>query len=487
MKISKLKKHIIGSQIAKKFVQDTFWSVTGSIISKAIVFATWVLIGRILGSADYGNFGIIRDTVVMFSSFAGLGLGLTASKFVAEYLEIDKEKAGRIIGLTMMFGVIAGLIVGGGVFVSSPLISLSMLNNPDFTQDMEMASIMLFFTSLNGAQIGALQGLMAYKTIAKINIWQALSCAPILILATYFGGVHGSIFGFTFYNIIICIFSHYAINKEVKNNGIVIRYRDCLNEKYLFWSYSLPAFLSGLLITPMKWLSEVILINIPEGSRQLGLFMAAQTLGSMFLMFTSMLNAPFLTTMAKHKSDNINTSFNRLNIIAPWAIGLSLTIPFLFFPEIGEWVWGKDYVGRNFRLCFILTMFFNLIMMYKQGIARILSVHNLQWLGVMSNTLWGVSLLSCMWFLRSYGAIGLAGSYVVAYIVSTIIVLPFYHQRDLIPRNTVFSRYALILWILTIGIILLSIKEVELLIRLIIFIISIPLFFFIFKKYFQQK
>lgn len=487
MQITKLKTKLLRSEMAKMFIQNTFWSIFGSIVSKVIVFMTWVIVGRILGSSNYGNFGIIRDSIVMFSSFAGLGLGLTASKFVAEYLEHDKEKASRIIGLTMLFGIIAGVVVGGSVFISAPLLSQLILNNSDFTNDMRIASIMLFFSSLNGAQIGALQGLSAYKTIAKINIWQALSCAPVLVLATYWGGLHGSVVGFAFYNVIICVFSHNALKKESERNGVCINYRDCLKESHLFWSYSFPAFLSGVLVTPMKWISEVILINVPNGSRQLGIFMAAQTLGSIFLMFTTMLNAPFITAMAKHRTDDINNSFNRLNIIAPWAIGLFLTLPFMFFPEIGELVWGKDYSGSSFRLCFVLTMFFNLIMMYKQGIARILSVHDLQWLGVLSNTLWGLSLLGGIWLLKSFGAIGLAGSYVFAYVISTIVVLPFYQRRKLIPRNTVFSKYALLLWCITIGVLFLSIDEVPVFTRGILFLLAVPMYFLIFKKYIQQE
>lgn len=487
MNLNNLKANLVKSEKAKEFLDSSFWSIAGSIVSKTIVFVTWVIIGRILGSSDYGNFGIIRDTVIMFSSFAGLGLGLTASKFVAEFLHSDKEKSGRIIGLTILFGIIAGLIIGGGVFVFSPTISLSILNNPEFTIDLRMASIMLFFTSLNGAQIGALQGLQAYKIIARINIWQAVSCAPILLVASYYGGVHGSVASFTFYNVIICFFSHVALNKTLKNNNVKVNIKDCLKEKELIWTYSLPAFLGGLIITPMKWISEVILINVPEGSRQLGIFMAAQTLGSMFLMFTAMLNAPFLTTMAKYKNENINNSFNRFNIIAPWAIGVYITLPFMLFPEIGEYIWGKDFAGSEFRLCFVITMFFNLIMMYKQGLSRIISVYNLQWLGALSNLLWGLTLLLSMWLLKGYGAVGLAGSYVIAYIVNTVVVLPFYNKRNLIPTNTIFSKYALYIWIISIIILFVNVLEDMVLIRSIVFLVTIPLYFFLFKKYFKQN
>ena len=94
---SSLGRKIYSSPKALELFIGSFWSVLGAIFSKGLVFISWVVVARILGSDGYGQFGIVRSTVLMFSTFAGLGLGITAMKHVAEFLGTDKERTGRIL------------------------------------------------------------------------------------------------------------------------------------------------------------------------------------------------------------------------------------------------------------------------------------------------------------------------------------------------------------------------------------------------------
>jgi O-antigen/teichoic acid export membrane protein len=58
-----------------------------------------------LGKTGYGELGMIQTTVGMFGVFAGFGLGVTATKHVAEFRRSDPARAGRIIGLSSVFAV----------------------------------------------------------------------------------------------------------------------------------------------------------------------------------------------------------------------------------------------------------------------------------------------------------------------------------------------------------------------------------------------
>lgn len=53
----------------KGLVKGVFWSLFGSVLSKALVFLSWILVARILGRESYGEYGLIRNTVLMFSAF----------------------------------------------------------------------------------------------------------------------------------------------------------------------------------------------------------------------------------------------------------------------------------------------------------------------------------------------------------------------------------------------------------------------------------
>ena len=48
-------------------------------------WAAFVLAGRLLGTAGFGEVGMIQSTQGLFGVLAGAGLGLAATKYVAEY------------------------------------------------------------------------------------------------------------------------------------------------------------------------------------------------------------------------------------------------------------------------------------------------------------------------------------------------------------------------------------------------------------------
>ena len=121
--------------------------------------------------------------------------------------------------------------------------------------------------------------------------------------------------------------------------------------------------------------------------------------------------------------------------------------------------------------------------MYKQGLARILAVYNMQWLSLVSNIVWGGCLIISFVFFKSYGAFGLCLSYLIAYIMSTIVILPIYYKRKLIPRDTVFSRYALYIWSIVFFVIYLNVYEMNAIGKIITLAASLIISICIFFKY----
>ena len=85
------------SEIGYRLAKGVFWSMAGAVISRGLGIVSSVVVARTLGKVGFGELGIIHSTVMMFQLFAGFGLGLTATKYVAEYRGTDPQKAGRII------------------------------------------------------------------------------------------------------------------------------------------------------------------------------------------------------------------------------------------------------------------------------------------------------------------------------------------------------------------------------------------------------
>jgi O-antigen/teichoic acid export membrane protein len=135
------------------------------------MLAAFIFVARMLGKTSYGELGIIRSTVGMFGIFGGLGLGLTATKYVAELRERDPERAGRILGLSMRVALFSGTFLGILLFVSAPWLAANTLDAPHLAGALRIGAVLILLSAVNGAQTGALSGFEAFKTIALINFF----------------------------------------------------------------------------------------------------------------------------------------------------------------------------------------------------------------------------------------------------------------------------------------------------------------------------
>jgi O-antigen/teichoic acid export membrane protein len=62
-----------------------------------LVLLAMIGVARVLGKVSFGEFGLIQATLGMAGMMAGLGLGATGTRFVAQYAATDPDRAGRMI------------------------------------------------------------------------------------------------------------------------------------------------------------------------------------------------------------------------------------------------------------------------------------------------------------------------------------------------------------------------------------------------------
>src|SRR5690349_3358073 len=95
-----LLERIRSSPLLSRLATGTAWSVGGTLVSRVFSLIATIVIARLLGKEDYGAYGIVQSTFGMFGLFAGLGIGSTAAKYVAEFKRKDPARAGRLLALS---------------------------------------------------------------------------------------------------------------------------------------------------------------------------------------------------------------------------------------------------------------------------------------------------------------------------------------------------------------------------------------------------
>ena len=133
---------------------DSFWALCGSVLGKGMSLLAGIVVARFLGSELYGEYGTIKNTLLMIAIFSSLGLGYSATKFIAE--SVAAENAKRIlnthrIALVATFAmsfVIAMLLVLGAGHVAS------WLDAPHLATTLRLSAIAVILNAVNTTQTG---------------------------------------------------------------------------------------------------------------------------------------------------------------------------------------------------------------------------------------------------------------------------------------------------------------------------------------------
>lgn len=476
---------ITKTNLGGRLIHGTFWSLFGAITSRLISLMTFVFVARLLGLVDYGKFGIVQSTVSMFGVFAGFGLGQASTKYIAELRYKHPERAGRIIALSGLVAMAFGVIVASILFVLSPWLANKTLSDPGITNILRIGSFILLIESMIGAQIGALVGLEAFKTTAKINMILSVLSFPLIMGGVYIGGLVGGVWGLAMSRIINLILNYLAMNYEARISGIVITYKYAHSEIKILWEYGFPSMLSGAMVSPTLWVCNSMLVNTYDGYAQMGLLQATMIFQQILLFIGNAISAPLMPLLASNIGE-CNERLDKVNMLLTWAIGVLVADFFLGVPEIAALIYGNQFNSHYFVETFVLIVLCSSVIVYKQGLSRVLSANGMMWWGMLSNFIWGLSMVVSTWYFVNLGAFGYALAMTISYVLNTVIFIPLYVYKKLVPKGTVVSLEAGLIWGLLILEMLLNYMHMGIVIRVLFMLMSgiamIGLFWRLIKK-----
>ena len=111
-------------------------------------------------------------------------------------------------------------------------------------------------------------------------------------------------------------------------------------------------------------------------------------------------------------------------MLVSWGLGFFLLAPLMAFPEVVGLLFGGGYAGRPLNVTMVLAMAVTNIILYKHGLARVLTARALLWWGVLSNGVWAATLLLCTWWLAPRRR-GSGRCFLIAYAVNVALFIPY--------------------------------------------------------------
>jgi O-antigen/teichoic acid export membrane protein len=323
------------------------------VASQILALAASITVARLLGSAVFGEFGMIRSTAMTFGSLATFGLGLTATKHVAELRTGDPERAGRIIILSGLFAACTGVLMAIVLYLAARPLAQHALGAPHLAGLVRVGSLLLALSAINAAQAGALAGFEAFRTMTKVSIVVGVISVPVLVTATYFAGLPGAIWGLIINLIVSVLLTHVALRGAAAKAGVPLRYATCLREWRVLWSFSLPTALSNLLAAPATWICHALLVNQAGGYAEMGFFNAANQ-WRMAILFVPqrvcMIVLPVLSSLAGEGRIREYRRTLRAGVLLSTGLATAAAVPVAL---LSFWImraYGQDFTSRSSAL-----------------------------------------------------------------------------------------------------------------------------------------
>jgi O-antigen/teichoic acid export membrane protein len=260
--------------IDARFAKAASWSILATAVGYAFSLLAWVVIGRLLRREDFGLLSLIQSTASTFGVFAGLGLGLTTTKYVAALRNTEPERTGRIIAMTWVISIALSAVLAGVLLIYARNLS-GVLGNPVLAGQLLIAAGSVFFNSINGTQLGVLAGFEDFKGIARANFSKGL-CSMVLVaplIGAY--GITGANWTITLAALCACATTQASVRAACKRHHIEPRLAGSSREFPGVLGFSVQSFLGAIAITPVTWLASVTLSKQTNGYAALATYSAA--------------------------------------------------------------------------------------------------------------------------------------------------------------------------------------------------------------------
>lgn len=337
-------------------MKDSFWSLAGNFIGRGLALFAGILVARFLGKDIYGEYGMIRNTILTIGVFSTFGLGYTATKYIADFKKNALGKIPLFINyankITLVFSGFMALLL----FVFADRIAGHWLEAEHLSTALRILSVLIVFNAISTTQTGVLSGFGKFKEIARINSVIGVLTFVFSALLTYWYDLNGALGALLLVQVFNCIFNFYIVKTEtafIKANEITEK---TLLKEIL--SFSTPIALRESVYSVSTLCLSIFIIRYSTYG-ELGLYNAAIYWNNIILFIPGVLKSVILSHLSSsNNKKSFNSTLNQvliLNIVSTLIPSLMI----LLISDIIENFYGISFkgVGALISISVFITLF----------------------------------------------------------------------------------------------------------------------------------
>lgn len=304
--------------------KDSMWSLIGSTIGRGLSLVAGILVARFLGKDIYGEYGIIKTTLVYIEIFSTFGLGYTATKYIADYIKSSPSKVLSVCSAALKITLVTSGIMALIVLLFAKRIAI-LIDATHLYNTLRITAIGIIVNAINVAQIGILAGFSEFKEIAKNTTVSGVITFVFTIVLTYFFGLNGAVIALVLAYGIQCFINSISVRSIWRHYD-----RPTGSQKEVYkelLTFSFPVALQESLYSIINWCVSFMLIKVC-GYGELGLYSAAAQWAAIISFIPGILRN---VTLSHLSSNTSNRSAHNKTMRAMLLVNFASTsIMFLF-------------------------------------------------------------------------------------------------------------------------------------------------------------
>ncbi len=414
----KLSSLLFSESLLGRFNKGAFWILVSTVGLQGSNLLVTIFLVRFFEQTGYGEISLTVSTFALLGEIAGLGFGLTTTKYVAEHKQKNPLKASRIIGLALAFSLVLGLGATLLLLFWPQIITEPFIQEPRLNPLFRIGAPQIFFNAISGVTLGVLSGLEAFPGIGLSNLLRGILYMAAAFIGSYLFGINGAVMATTLSSGLGVFISFLFLKNNLKRFGLSIKFKGVLEEVSILRQFAVPALLSNLSVIAAVWVTNLLLVRQVAGFSELGQLNVANQWKNLLMLMPNIIAQVLLPLLSAELSGTEDSSshktlglFQSITVLVIFPVGTL----FMFFPDTVLFIYGQEF--KNSRDVLIGSVWSVIVASAGSVLGAFVQSTGKMWIGFTTNLTYGLLLILATYlFAGAYGANAVAYGSGAAYL-----------------------------------------------------------------------
>jgi O-antigen/teichoic acid export membrane protein len=416
--------------VAGRFMRAAQLTSGAGVVARILQLLLPFLVARIIPRAAFGILTIINSTVAVGTELGQMGQTATVQKFVPQYAVAQAERIGALVSTIFSITLCCLTLMASALFLTSPWFAVRLYGDANLVNYLRIAAVLLMASGLFNILSGVLAGLQDF---ARYSTAQMARSALMFLLGVG-GALVWGLSGVLAAQILGAVVVAWLIAR-LASKALGERCNEPLRLGFdrqfisMIVHFSIPVFLSALLVFPAYWLAMARLSRLfgMQEVAQFGIAFGVMQFVTLIPTLTSMTALSFLSE-SHTRGDHSFGGLANLNLRVAWLTALisALALSFLA-PPLLHLVYGNKYGEMHWLLLFLLLG--GMAISTCASVGSVIASIGKMWQALSINMVW-LALFSgfAVTLIPRFAATGLALTYFASYGLFLILAV-FYARR----------------------------------------------------------